>query len=257
MCRDLSGIPGSRLDMATERAASSSNGIPDDALLLLNRATLVAHSVRGTVHELNNIFQMISGSAELLSSVGVPAAATARVESILKQAERGRELLQAMGDLARRDRPTSEVSDVAVVADHVLQLRRYEHRRAAIGATLQRPATGPILARIDPQQLVQAILNLVVNAEQALSGTAKGVIQIALWTDGTRVEVTVADNGPGLDSRVRAAITPFVTTREASAAGLGLAATRLIALHAGGDLDIVGGSDGARLRLRLPAAARD
>ena len=96
--------------MPTNAESSTGPAIPDDALLLLNRATLVTHAVRTAVHE--------------------------------------HAILQSVDDLARRDRPTAEAADVAGVADLALQLRRYEHRRSAIGATLHRPA-GPMRARID------------------------------------------------------------------------------------------------------------
>jgi C4-dicarboxylate-specific signal transduction histidine kinase len=239
--------------MTTDAESSAGPAIPDDALLLLNRATLVTHAVRTAVHELNNVLQMIGGSAELLAS-SVPAAASARLETIIKQAQRGHAILQSVDDLARRDRPTAEVADVAAVADLALQLRRYEHRRSAIGATLHRPATGPMRARIDPQQLLQAILNLIVNAEQSLGPGRDGSIQISLWSDEDHVDVTVADNGPGLDGDLDL-VAPFVTTRGPSAAGLGLAASRLIARRAGGSLEAITGKGGARWRLRLPVAA--
>ena len=238
--------------MPTNAESSTGPAIPDDALLLLNRATLVTHAVRTAVHELNNVLQMIGGSAELLAS-SVPAAASARVETIIKQALRGHAILQSVDDLARRDRPTAEAADVAGVADLALQLRRYEHRRSAIGATLHRPA-GPMRARIDPQQLLQAILNLIVNAEQSLGPGRDGSIQISLWSDEDHVDVTVADNGPGLDGDLDL-VAPFVTTRGPSAAGLGLAASRLIARRAGGSLEAIAGNGGARWRLRLPVAA--
>ncbi len=248
--------------MATEGEPPIDPKIADDALLLLNRATLVAHSVRSAVHELNNVLQMISGSAEMLASAGIPAAASARIEAILRQTGRGHAILQAVGDLARADGASSQPAshanpqpvDVAAVADRALELRRYDHRRAAITSTLERGASGPFRVRIDAQQLLQAILNLLLNAEQALSGTRNGAIQISFRTDDRHVEVTVSDNGPGIDQDLDL-IAPFVTTRGPAAAGLGLAAARLIARRSGGDLAVVSSADGARWTLRLPAAA--
>jgi signal transduction histidine kinase len=245
--------------MATEGEPPIDPKIADDALLLLNRATLVAHSVRSAVHELNNVLQMISGSAEMLASVGIPAAASARIEAILRQTGRGHAILQAVGDLARADGASSQPAnpqpvDVATVADRALELRRYDHRRAAITSTLERGASGPFRVRIDAQQLLQAILNLLLNAEQALSGARNGAIQISFRTDDHHVEVTVSDNGPGIDLDLDL-IAPFVTTRGPAAAGLGLAAARLIARRSGGDLAVVSSADGARWTLRLPAAA--
>lgn len=239
--------------MASEGDPPTDPGLSDDALLLLNRATLVAHSVRTAVHELNNVLQMIGGSAEMLASAGVPEAAAPRIEAILRQTARGHAILQAVGDLARPDNPSTQIIDVATVADNALQLRRYEHKRAAIVATLERGAPGSARVRMDAQRLLQAILNLVVNAEQAVAGSENGAIRLSVQADDRYVDLTVVDNGPGVTQHLDVGA-PFVTTRAPAAAGLGLAATRLIAGQSGGDLTLVSG-DGARWTLRLPVAA--
>jgi signal transduction histidine kinase len=227
--------------------------ISDAALLLLNRATLVTHSVRSAVHELNNILQMISGYAEMLGSSGIPSTATGRVDGIIKQTVRGHGILQAIGDLARTDRVSLQATDVGSVAERALELRQYEHKRASIESTLERAESSPLRVQIDAQQLLQAILNLLVNAEQAVAGTRKGVIRLAVKADNRHVDVTVADNGPGIAEDLDL-IPPFVTTRGSAAAGLGLAAARLIARQSGGDLEVVSGADGARWTLKLPIA---
>jgi signal transduction histidine kinase len=239
--------------MAPEGDPPANPEISEGALLLLNRATLVSHSVRGAVHELNNILQMISGSAEMLGSSGIPAAAATRIDAILRQTGQGHAILQAVSDFARADRLSPQPVDVAIIADRALELRRYEHRRASIRATLERGDVGSKRVRIDAQQLLQAILNLVVNAEQALSGGRNGAIRVSVTADDRHVDVSVADNGPGIAEDLDL-IAPFVTTRGAAAAGLGLAASRLIARQSGGDLEVVSGADGARWTLRLPIA---
>ena len=239
--------------MTSEGEPPGDPRISDATLLLLNRATLVVHSVRGAVHELNNILQMISGSAEMLASSGIPSAATTRVDGIIKQTGRGHAILQAVGDLARADRVSLQAIDVTAIAGRALELRRYEHKRGSIDTVLERGDGGPKRVRMDAQQLLQAILNLIVNAEQAVAGSRTGAIRVSVEADDRHVAVSVADNGPGL-ARGLDLIAPFVTTRGSAAAGLGLAATRLIARQAGGDLEVVSGADGARWTLRLPAA---
>jgi C4-dicarboxylate-specific signal transduction histidine kinase len=226
--------------------------MPDDALLLLNRATLVVHSVRSAVHELNNVLQMIGGSAEMLASAGVPLSATPRIDAILRQTGRGHAILQAVGDLARPDQPHGSGADVDAVVDRTLQLRRYEHTRSGITATVERRGAGG-RARIDPQQLLQILLNLVVNAEQAVAGITGAAIVVGVSAEGGRVEITVSDNGPGL-ARATEVTAPFVTTRGPSAAGLGLPASILIARRWGGDLQMAD-AGGSRVTLTLPAAS--
>jgi signal transduction histidine kinase len=227
--------------------------ISDAALLLLNRATLVTHSVRSTVHELNNILQMISGYAEMLGSSGILPAATTRVDGIIKQTVRGHAILQAVGDLARTERVNLQATDVASVAERALELRGYEHKRASIDARFERGDAPPARVQIDAQQLLQAILNLIVNAEQALAGRRDGLIRISMTADDRHVDLTVADNGPGIAQDLDL-LAPFVTTRGAAAAGLGLAAARLIAFQSGGTLSVASSEGGARWILRLPVA---
>jgi two-component system C4-dicarboxylate transport sensor histidine kinase DctB len=228
--------------------------LSDDTLLLLNRATLVAHAVRGAVHELNNVLQMIGGSAEMLAAAGVPAAATPRIDAILRQTARGHGVLQALGEFGRGQPATAQLADVSAAVDRALQLRRYEHTRAGIAVTRETRGSGPQRVRIDFQQLVQAILNLVLNAEQAVAGIRGPAIGIGVTPGAEAVEIVVADNGPGMGSG--ADVTrAFVTTRGGAAAGLGLTATQVIAGRWGGALEAIDAPEGARWRLRLPAAA--
>jgi signal transduction histidine kinase len=226
------------------------SAIPDDTLVLLNRATLVQHTVRTAVHELNNVLQMIAGSAELLGSAALPATAAARVETILKHSSRGHTLVQSVGELARAAPPAARTVDLGSLCDQALSLRRYEHKRAAITATLERPPAGTALVRADGSLILQAILNLIVNAEQSLASVPNGAIMIAVSATGGQVEVIVSDTGAGPTDR-HAIFEPLITTR-APAAGLGLAASRLIARQWGGEVEAL---DGARFRLALPAIA--
>jgi len=224
--------------------------ISDDTLVLLNRATLVQHAVRTAVHELNNVLQMIAGSAELLGSAALPPAAAARVETILKHSGRGHTLVQAVGELAKVAPPAARTLDLGSLCDQALALRRYEHKRAAITATLERPPAGTARVRADGALILQAILNLIVNAEQALAGVPNAAITLVVSARDSQVEVLVSDTGPGPSDRTHL-FDPFVTTRT-HAAGLGLTTSRLIARQWGGDLEAL---DSARFRLMLPAIA--
>lgn len=227
------------------------SAIPDDTLVLLNRATLVQHTVRTAVHEMNNVLQMIAGSAELLGAAAVPPAAAARVETILKHANRGHLLLQSVSELARAAPPAVRTIDVGALCEQAVQLRRYEHKRAAITAVLERPVDGAALTRADAPSILQAILNLIVNAEQALAGaTGAKTITVSIGLAGGQVAVVVSDSGAGADSDP-GIFEPFVTTREQSA-GLGLTASRLIARQAGGDLEWL---DRTGFQLTLPSYA--
>src|SRR5262249_37454794 len=107
-----------------------------------------------------------------------------------------------------------------------------------------------------PGHLLQVVLNLIMNAEQALSGSNAGTIAITLTESAGRVHLTVADNGPGVASElVEQLFTAFATGHPvADAHGLGLAAARVIARQHGGDVTLESGPEGSRATLSLPKA---
>jgi PAS domain S-box-containing protein len=114
-----------------------------------------------------------------------------------------------------------------------------------------------------PQRLVQAILNLLVNAKQALSGADAPRIQVSTRVESGFVVVSVADNGPGIAPDVQARIfDPFFTTKSpGQGTGLGLSICHDIIRDHAGALDVESHSDveshagvGARFSARIPAA---
>jgi signal transduction histidine kinase len=226
--------------------------LSDETLLLLNRATLTVHTVRTAVHELNNILQMVGGYAELLQSApDLPPGAVRRVDAILRQTTRGQAVLQGVTELTRPGAAAGVAVDAGQAVERALASRHYEHTRTRIAVTLE-TAPGDLRARIAPAHLEQILLNLLMNAEQAVSGREGASIGIALARTENRIEVRISDSGGGLPPGIDP-FQPFTTTRPAAAAGLGLAAARLLADRYDGSLE--GPAVGATAwTLRLPAA---
>src|SRR6185436_10031355 len=130
------------------------------------------------------------------------------------------------------------------------------------------PVLDPTLPRvaIDPEQLRQVLMNLLRNAAQAMKGRGKvAVVARVRFGRGTRsgtqvsdepfVEVTVADNGPGMSQKVLENLfMPFFTTKE-KGTGLGLAITQRIVQGAGGRIDVRSyEGKGSTFAVILPAA---
>ncbi len=226
----------------------------DDTLLLLNRATVLMHAARTVAHELNNVFQTISGSAELMEmSPAFPESLRKRLAAISGQSSRGQEIVGDISDLARFDPPRRPAADVGRAIQRAMLLRKFEHSRSAIGVTVTLPES-PVVAQSDPLDLCVMLLNLVINAEQAIAGCASRAIAVAVDVSEGRCRIAISDNGqtplPDADP-----FAPLMTTRPSSAAvGLGLTATRILAARNGGDVQLERRSDGTAVILTVPLA---
>jgi nitrogen fixation/metabolism regulation signal transduction histidine kinase len=208
-----------------------------DDLLLANRALLVLHSTRTAAHELNNVFQMIGGSAELL--VANPALAPAlvpRLDTVVRHVRRGEAIVRAVADLARPEGPGPTVLDLAEIVNHTLDMRRFEHRRGGVAVTTELEAG--VLARADARDLVQVLLNAVLCAERDVAGRPDAAITVTLARRGDTADVTVADNGESVHGE------PFDLT-----------AATLLAASAGGSLERVGHRSQLRLKVAGPPSA--
>jgi two-component system, NtrC family, sensor kinase len=131
----------------------------------------------------------------------------------------------------------------AVVA-RALQLRARAHKAARIKVDRDFADRLPKV-KGDGLLLQQAVLNLVLNAEQAMAGRGHLVIGTAM-TQGGQVTITVEDSGPGLSPEVKARLfEPFFTTKEVGAGtGLGLAITYGIVQAHGGAIEAGNGDQG-------------
>lgn len=151
------------------------------------------------------------------------------------------------------------------------RLPRPKLRPAEIGAMVQRAAelesrlpievrAGPEVAvEADPDQIEQALINLMKNAaEAALEGSQAGTARVAAgWSvQDSRVEIWILDNGPGLASESNLFV-PFFTTKPGGS-GIGLLVSRQIAEAHGGGLTLENqpGGPGCRASLRLPLTSR-
>lgn len=159
-------------------------------------------------------------------------------------------------DFARPPRLDPRPVDVADLAAQTAAGLRPKAELQGVTITLDQ-STGPVMASADPNQLRQVLLNLLLNALDALA--AGGEVKIAAGIDhppsgAPQLVLTVADNGPGLPAGVGERIfEPFVSTKE-SGLGLGLSICRRIAEAHGGTL--TAGSPpagGAEFTLRIPA----
>jgi len=110
------------------------------------------------------------------------------------------------------------------------------------------------LVRIDAEQIKQVLLNLTINALQAMPEGGRVVLRTLLGNEKQVVSIEVEDEGEGVDPAIAARIfDPFFTTKE-KGVGLGLSIAYKIAVQHGGSLTVRNGTRGAIFRLALPLA---
>ncbi|USX21976.1 response regulator [Oxalobacteraceae bacterium OTU3REALA1] len=203
----------------------------------------------GVAHDFNNVLQIISGNLHLLQMVGdVNPQGMARIENALNGVERGARLAAHLLAFARRQPLQSAVVDLTpVLADMDDMLRRVLGPRAVVIADI---ATRLWNTDVDVSQLNNVILNLAINARDAMGGDGtltirarnlpSGSEQLSKIGDGQGdyVLIEIADTGSGMSSEVmQRAFEPFFTTKPTGqGTGLGLSMAYGFVKQSGGEI---------------------
>lgn len=237
-------------------------------LVRSERLATIGQLAASIAHEINNPIAVIQGNLDLLQMTLGEAAAPARDEIRLidGQVERMRLIVAQLLQQARPNEYAgyAEALDPAEVLQASLVLVRHLLERAQVRLVLRASpgATPPVM--INRQELQQVLINLIVNATQAMqeqgeAGPARE-LDIAVRHEAGRVLLEVSDSGPGLSEAVRATLfQPFFTTRR-DGNGLGLWISRGLLERYGGELRAAnrpegqGGARGAVFTIDLPAA---
>lgn len=210
-------------------------------------------------HEIRNPLGTIRAGVELLRE---QAASPEIVTDVLAEVERLSDLTRDFLSLSTDPPLRLGEVDLAALCDEVIERLRRQHPGEAL--RIERTGAPPgesVLLRGDADRLRQVLLNLSINAIQAMNERGRLELCAERCSDGG--QILVRDTGPGIDPELgRRLFEPFQTTK-ASGAGLGLALSRRIAERHGGTLEWVppatqaaagSGRPGACFRLRLPLA---
>src|SRR4029077_18516188 len=161
------------------------------------------------------------------------------LDTILSESERAARIVRNLLTFARKRQTTRAMVDINQVVRETLALRAYEQRVTNI-TVIDALAAGLPSAYADGHQVQQVLLNLIINAEQAmLSANGRGVLVVRTFHDNDReaVVLEINDDGPGIADEVQSKIfDPFFTTKEVGkGTGLGLTvAYAIIQEHGGG-----------------------
>jgi PAS domain S-box-containing protein len=226
-------------------------------LLQAEKIASLGQLVSGVAHELNNPLGAILGSAELALDRHPSAAVEEHLHRIVEQTERCRRIMANLLTFARERQAERLPVDVNAVVLRALDLQTYALAVDNIQVSLDL-APGLPYAFGDPARLQQVVLNLLLNAHQAMRGHGLGRLGITTSLHGDRLRLTVSDTGPGISPENLSRIfDPFFSTKPiGGGTGLGLSVSMGIVLDMGGDLWAESQlGRGARFFVELPEAS--
>jgi two-component system sensor histidine kinase HydH len=241
---------------ATSTPHDAAKVVQEKQLLLSRLLARLAHEIRNPLSSLDIHVQLLEEDMAN-APVDVRARSAGRFRIIRTELERLDNLVKQFLSLAGRSAPTLQPVDIAQVAEHVCALLRPEAAAHSISIDLQLPASLPPVVA-DPDQMTQALVNLVLNAVQAVGSGGSVKVAASVASSGRDLEVTVADSGPGIDAANAAALfEPFYTTKE-DGSGLGLWIVRQIAVAHRGTISAANGrGGGAVFTLMLPLESEE
>ena len=227
-------------------------------LVQKDKFTAMGQMMAGAAHELNNPLTAILGVSELIRERATDDASRRHAELILNQARRAAGIVQNLLDFAR---PPAQ-GRLKLRLDEIVQEALRSHQTSLtqknIKVEFEAAPDLPLVAG-DKKLLTQIYLNIITNAEQAISSARDhGVLKISVAGVDDRVCVTFADDGPGIPSEMIGKIfDPFFSTkRPGGGSGLGLTICHAVTKEHGGSIEVqsVAGS-GATFRVFFPVAA--
>ena len=210
-------------------------------MLQTEKMAALGQLVSGIAHELNNPLTSIMGYAQLLLSRRAGPERGADARKIYQEAERAGRIVKNLLLFARETKPERRAVDLNEIVERTLALRSYELKVENITVELELDPDLPTTLG-DATQLQQVVLNLIVNAEQAIQqGRGQGRIRVRTQRlSGQRLGLEVADDGPGIPPEIASRIfDPFFTTKPVDmGTGLGLSIVYGIVQEQGGEVSV-------------------
>ena len=233
-----------------------------EASLVAEREQMRANMLRSVSHDLRTPLTSITGNADMLLDEEALLPAHSRrqlLQDIHDDAMWLREVVENLLAITRlEDSNVMLDTDIELVDDVIEEAMRHVSHEASQHIIVVEPSSELLLARMDPQLIVQVIVNIVNNA---ITHTQPGsTIVISSYREGPMVAIEVADDGPGISDDAKEQIfEPFSTARSGAAdssrsVGLGLALCRSIVQAHGGSIRLSDANPhGSRFVFTLPA----
>ncbi|MEZ5589259.1 MAG: ATP-binding protein [Gammaproteobacteria bacterium] len=245
-------------DLSERKAAEAELTRQREALHQADKMSALGSLLAGVAHELNNPLAVVVGQAALLEQDHPPDTQPGqRAVRIRQAAERCVRIVKTFLTMARQKPAEHSAIQLEQVIDTVLELVAYGIRASDIQVTRTIPPGLPLLWG-DADQISQVLLNLVINAQQALQNRpGSRTLRLAAEFDpaAQHIVLWVADNGPGIAAAHQQRIfEPFFTTKPVGVGtGIGLSLCHSIVRNHGGNISVSTAPEGGALfRVELP-----
>ena len=207
-----------------------------------DRLSAIGQLSASLAHEIRNPLAAIDGAANLIESTQTPEDMRRGSLAIIhKEIQRLNRLLTNLLDFARPRKPDFQAVEANRLIDAIISLAG--HSAEQKGITFRKEVPPSVSAfECDPEQMKQVILNLAINAVQAM--TSPGEVLLSAQQRDSSVVISVRDQGPGVDEEnIEKIFNPFFTTKEAGT-GLGLSVVYQIVTQHGGVVKVDRNPDG-------------
>ncbi len=246
-------------DMTGELALQEELSSQREMLFQNEKMSALGELLAGVAHELNNPLSIVVGHALMLREEASDPDTLRRIEKISNAAERSAKIVKTFLAMARQQPARMEKIDIQSVIATAVDVAGYGRQGEKLEINRTLPEDLPEIVA-DADQITQVIINLVINAEQAIGGSGIGDrigVSARLGRSDDSVEIIVEDNGPGVPDKIKGRVfEPFFTTKEVGdGTGIGLAfCHRIIHSHGGHIWLDPDHAPGCRFIIALPLA---
>lgn len=226
----------------------------ESGLFQSSKLAAVGQLAAGVAHELNTPLGSVLMSIDLIAEQLEPSQQS-YLEVATAELERAREIVAKLLTYSRPKSAGIVTVDLVQVVKDTLVLIGKQLKIADVN--LETHLEGKLKVRVNPTEIQQIVINLLLNARDALEGVEQPALTLEARSSGELVELVLTDNGPGIPEEIAEKIfEPFFTTKPVgSGTGLGLSVSRELAEHNGGQLQAETRATGARFVLSFPAAS--
>ncbi|MDA1219950.1 MAG: ATP-binding protein [Chloroflexi bacterium] len=244
-----------KTDITGQKLAQDSRENSEKQSREAQRLASIAQFAAGVGHEINNPLGVIQGYTEMLLDGSHSEGDLVQLNNVFAASQRIKKVVSELNQLSRNTQPTKVLVNINSIVEQAISLKKEDFEKSEI-KIIYRLFDGLPQVTADPYQLVQAILNVLTNAQKAIMLVGReGEIIITSSQDSGYVRLDISDNGSSIDPvRIDKAFDPFISPRDIGEnAGLGLSVSDSIIRQNNGRLRVESDLDrGATFRLELP-----